>query len=48
MSETETCRWCGETFLLLPDDNSGYYYLGDLGTVPLCNQCFSSLAGVLL
>lgn len=44
----ETCYWCGESFELSPDNDAGYHYLGNVGTVPLCIDCFAKLEGVLL
>lgn len=47
MCESEICYWCKEEVTVKPDDNSGYYPLFGK-TVPLCINCFATLAGVLI
>lgn len=43
-----TCYWCKQDFDLEEKDDSGYRYLGHVGTVPICQSCYSELYGVLL
>jgi hypothetical protein len=42
------CYWCDEKFNLEGNHDGGFHFLGDVGLVPICPNCYADLYGVLL